>query len=62
MLIIVVSITARMSGWGEFSAYPDYFAGLEIPALQFGAAESADEFIDSLDSVFAAADQKAAVE
>ena len=62
MLIIVVSITARMSGWGEFSAYPDYFADLEIPALQFGAAESADEFIDSLDAVFAAADQKVAVE
>ena len=59
MLIIVVSITARMSGWGEFSPYPSYFSGLEVPGLQFSGAESADDFIASFDAIFAAADRKA---
>ena len=59
MLIIVVSITARMSGWGEFSPYPDYFSGLEVPELQFAGAESADDFIASFDAIFAAADRNA---
>ncbi|MDB9970404.1 FHA domain-containing protein [Porticoccaceae bacterium] len=59
MLIIVVSITAQMSGWGEFSPYPSYFSGLEVPGLQFAGAESADDFIASFDAIFAAADRKA---
>ena len=59
MLIIVVSITAQMRGWGEFSPYPDYFSGLGVPALQFSGAESADDFIASFDDVFAAADGSA---
>ena len=59
MLIIVVSITAQMRGWGEFSPYPDYFSGLEVPALQFAGAESADDFIASFDDIFAAADREA---
>ena len=59
MLIIVVSITAQMSGWGEFSPYPSYFSGLEVPELQFAGADSADDFIASFDAIFAAADRNA---
>ena len=59
MLIFVVSITAQVSQWGEFSPYPEYFSGIEIPALQFAGAESADNFVDSFDSIFAAADRHA---
>lgn len=59
MLVIVVSITGQLSGWGEFSPYPDYFSGLEVPALQFTSAESADDFIASFDPIFAAADRLA---
>ena len=59
MLIIIVSITAQMRGWGEFSPYPDYFSGLEVPALQFVGAESADDFIVGFDDIFASADREA---
>jgi pSer/pThr/pTyr-binding forkhead associated (FHA) protein len=59
MTIIVVSISAQISGWGEFSPYPHYFSGLEVPALQFTSAQSADDFIASFDSVFAQADRLA---
>ncbi len=59
MLIIVVSITAQVSQWGEFSPYPEYFSGIEIPALQFAGAESADNFVDRFESIFAAADRHA---
>ncbi|MDG1494842.1 MAG: FHA domain-containing protein [Porticoccaceae bacterium] len=59
MLIFVVSITAQVSQWGEFSPYPEYFSGIEIPALQFAGAESADNFVDRFDSIFTAADRHA---
>jgi hypothetical protein len=59
MLIFVVSITAQVSQWGEFSPYPEYFSGIEIPALQFAGAESADNFVDRFESIFAAADRHA---
>ena len=59
MLIIVVSITAQVSQWGEFSPYPDYFSGLEVPVLQFADAESAEQFVVGLDPIFAAADRMA---
>jgi hypothetical protein len=59
MLIFVVSITAQVSQWGEFSPYPEYFSGIEIPALQFAGAESADNFVDRFESIFAAADSHA---
>lgn len=59
MLVIVVSISGQLSGWGEFSPYPDYFSGLEVPALQFTSAESADDFMTSFDPIFAAADRLA---
>jgi hypothetical protein len=59
MLIIVVSITAQVSQWGEFSPYPSYFSGLEVPALQFVDAGSAVDFVASFDPVFAEADRLA---
>tara|TARA_B110000902_G_scaffold109141_1_gene128924 strand:+ start:1959 stop:2972 length:1014 start_codon:yes stop_codon:yes gene_type:complete len=59
MLIIVVSITAQVSQWGEFSPYPDYFSGLEVPVLQFADAESAEQFVVGLDPIFAVADRMA---
>jgi len=59
MLLIVVSITAQMSEWGEFSPYPDYFSALEVPVLHVSRAESVDDFIVSLDSVFDLADRQA---
>ena len=59
MLIIVVSISAQLKGWGEFSPYPDYFSGLEVPALQFASAEPADDFIANFDLIFTEADRLA---
>ena len=59
MLIIVVSITAQVSQWGEFSPYPSYFSGIEVPALQFADAQSAEDFVASFDSIFAEADRLA---
>ena len=59
MLIIVVSITAQVSQWGEFSPYPEYFSGLEVPGLQFADAESAEQFVAGFDPIFAAADRMA---
>lgn len=59
MLIIVVSITAQVSQWGEFSPYPSYFSGIEVPALQFADAESVEDFVAGFDPIFAEADRLA---
>jgi hypothetical protein len=59
LLILVVSVVSQMQQWGEFSPYPEYFAALELPALQIGGGESVDEFIVGLDELFADADQLA---
>jgi hypothetical protein len=58
-LILVISIATQMQQWGEFSPYPEYFSAIELPALQISGAESVDEFINSLDDLFADADQSA---
>jgi len=59
LLIMVVSIANQMQQWGEFSPYPEYFSAIELPALQISGGESVDEFIGSLDDLFAEADQLA---
>jgi hypothetical protein len=59
LLILVVSIASEMQQWGEFSPYPQYFAALELPALQVGDGQSVDKFIDGLDDLFTEADQLA---
>jgi len=58
-LILVVSIASEMQQWGEFSPYPQYFAALELPALQIGDGESVDKFIGGLDDLFTEADKLA---
>ena len=59
LLILVVSIASEMQQWGEFSPYPQYFAALELPALQIGDGLSVDKFIAELDNLFTEADQLA---
>jgi hypothetical protein len=59
LLILVVSIASEMQQWGEFSPYPQYFAALELPALQIGDGESVDKFIGGLDDLFTEADKLA---
>lgn len=58
-LILVVSIATQMQQWGEFSPYPEYFSAIELPVLQVGGGDSVDEFIGTLDDLFAEADQLA---
>ncbi len=59
LLLLVVSTASQLQQWGEFSAFPKYFAVLELPALQVGGGDSVNEFILGLDDLFAQADQLA---
>jgi hypothetical protein len=57
ILLLVVSMASRLADWGEFSAYPDYFSGLEVPSLHFTDGASLDDYTGSLDDLFTEADR-----